>query len=335
MIPRPTSAPGSSYFKLAVRPGSLVRAGSIELRNPTALPVRVIVAVVDGTTLSTLGSGYAPPGSPTHGPTRWLAIGPRTIALRPHASVALPVTVRIPRKAAPGDYLSGVSVEALDQRGQRRASKGVSIASVARYAIGVEVSVPGARLSLIRFTGVRLERQPAGLTFQLLARNLGNSILQGVHGHVLITREGHTVVSRAIPAGTFVTNSGISYPVTAFKQVPAQGTSYRVAAYIRYPGGIARLNTTVSFGGRQAMLQHLYGGIRPQTQRAASPGGRSPGSRSSASTPCSPQSCSCTDASESHGRPPEPQWLPVRTTAAVRAVRRPSSGRPFGVRPAR
>jgi hypothetical protein len=261
--PRSVSQAGLGYFKLRAQPGYAQQAGTIELRNMSATRLRVALSAVDGETLSTLGSGYAPPGSRAHASTLWLRLGRRLVGLSPGESVAVPISVRVPAAARPGDYLSGVSVEALNQRTRSVRRKGVSIASVDRYAIGVEVSLSGARHPLIRFTGARIERQPAGLTFELLAGNRGNAILQGVHGWVHITRAGHTIVSRPIEAGTFVTHTGIAYPVTAFGQHPSQGTRYAITAWMRYPGGIARLNTTVAFGHREAVIQHQYGGSPP------------------------------------------------------------------------
>jgi hypothetical protein len=260
VVPHAASSSGLSYFKVSTRPGSAAQAGTIELRNPTAKRLRVVLAPVDGQTLSTLGSSYAPPGSRPHGSTLWLHLGTRAVTLSPKATVVVPVSVAVPAGARPGDYLSGVSVEALDQRAQTVKRKGVAIASVARYAIGAEFSLPGPRRPLIQFTGARIERQPAGLAFALMARNSGNVILQGVHGQVRVTRAGRTVVSQAIEAGTFVANTSIAYPVHAFRQAPPQGTHYRISAWLRYAGGIARLNTTVVFGHRAAVAQQQYGG---------------------------------------------------------------------------
>jgi hypothetical protein len=258
VIPRPISEPGLSYFKLQAEPASAEQAGAIELRNPTAKRLRVVLAPVDGETLSTLGSGYAPPGSRPQGSALWLQLARRAVTVAPRASVSVPISVLVPSVAEPGDYLSGVSIEALGQHSGRVARKGVSIASVDRYALGVEISIPGPRHPLIQFTGAEIQRQPAGLTFALLARNGGNVVLQGVHGYVRITRAGRTVVSRPLEAGTFVTHTRIAYPVTAFGQTPTEGTRYRISAWMRYPGGIARLNTTVTFGHRQAAIQKQY-----------------------------------------------------------------------------
>jgi hypothetical protein len=263
VVPRPAGANGLSYFRLGVRPGRSSRAGSIELRNPTRSTVQVRVSAVDGLTLSTLGSGYAPPGSLAHGSTTWVGVGRGLVTLGPRSSTRVPVTVKVPAGEHPGDFLSGVSVEALGQDGQGLSRKGVSIASASRYAIGVEVSVPGPRWPLIRFTGAAIDRQPAGLTFELNATNPGNVVLQGVHGHVLVMRGRQIVLSRAIEAGTFVSGTSISYPVTAFHQFPPEGTSYRISAWLDYRGGVARLDTAVAFGHTAAAVQQHYGHAPP------------------------------------------------------------------------
>jgi hypothetical protein len=262
VIPVPASGPALSYFKVATQRGHTAKAGTIGLRNPGARPLRVVLSPVEGRTIDTLGSTYAPPGSRTNGPARWLRIDRRAVTLPPGQTTAVPISVAVPSMAQPGDYLAGVSVEAVGQQARSVKRHGVSIASVERYAIGVETSLPGPRHPAIRFTGAVLQRQPAGLTFLLLARNSGNAILQGVHGAVRVTRAGHTVLSRKLGPGTFVTGTRIAYPVPAFGQTPPQGTRYRIVAELDYPGAVARLDNTVVFGHRQAVIQQQYGGPR-------------------------------------------------------------------------
>jgi hypothetical protein len=270
VIPHPTAQPGLSYFKLQPNPGRSAQAGTIELRNPTARSQRVELTPVDGTTLDTLGSTYRPPGSRPSGSTRWLYIGRRIVTLPAGTSAVVPIAVNIPRAARPGDYLSGVSIEALHQNAHADSLKGVSIASVVRYAIGVEVSLPGPRHPRIRLTGASLQRQPAGLTFQLQAVNSGNVILQGVYGHVHIWSAGRTILSRSIAPGTFIAHTAIAYPVPAFHQTPVQGTRYRISAWMRYSGGIARLDETVTFGHGAAVVQQRYSSAHPPTHDAGS-----------------------------------------------------------------
>ena len=156
MTPTSAAGPGRNYFKLQVAPGHSASAGAIELRNPTGKTLHVALAAVDGLTLDTLGSAYAPAGSPAHGSTTWLRVGSPSVTLAPGTRVVVPISVAVPGAAAPGDYLSGVSIEALNQKPQHTARGRVSIASVDRYAIGVEVSLPGARRPAIQFTVTRM-----------------------------------------------------------------------------------------------------------------------------------------------------------------------------------
>jgi hypothetical protein len=230
VIPTPASGPVLSYFRLSVARGAGAPAGSILLRNTSASTLTIALGAVDGRTLDTLGSSYAPPGSRRHGATRWVRVGKRRVGL-----------------------------EALHQRAET-ARRGAAIASVVRYVIGVEARVPGARHAKIQFTGARVERQPSALVFLLDARNRGNAILQNVAGKALVTRGKRRVASIVLGPGTFVTRSRIAYPVPAPGERPAQGTVYRVRAYLRYAGGIARLDTLVRFGQADALRQQTYGG---------------------------------------------------------------------------
>ena len=264
VIPNPASGPSLSYFKLSIGHGHLARAGTIGLRNPTGSPLRVALDPVAGKTIDTLGSTYGLRGSGASGPASWLKVGRRTVTLAPGETAVVPVSV-LAHTAQPGDYLAGIAVEQLGQQAQRAARRSVSVASVVRYVIGVETSLPGPRHPLIQFTGARLERQPSGVTFLLDARNRGNVILQNVAGSALITRGSRVVARVSLGPGTFVTGTSIAYPILTPRERPRRGTVYRVRAYLRYVGGTARLDTLVRFGRADALREQLYGGPKAGT----------------------------------------------------------------------
>ncbi len=269
VVPRPSSQLGLSYFKLGARPGQTVHAGAIELRNLSAGTLRVALAAVNGQTLSTLGSGYASPVSQPQRSTRWLRVSRRLVVLAPHHSAMLPVSVQVPRNAAPGDYLSGVSIEALGQNVHSAPRKGIAIASVDRYVIGVEIAIAGPRRPLIRITGVELQHEPTGLTFLLKASNLGNVILQHTFGRALVTYGHLTVAEMGLGPGTFVTGTSIAYPVAVIHRQPRAGSVYRVRAYLLYPGGSARVDTNVRVGPAVAPAPQLRGGPAKRRKAAA------------------------------------------------------------------
>jgi hypothetical protein len=270
VVPRPSSRQGLSYFKLGVHPGETVRAGAVELRNLGAVGLSVSLAAVNGQTLSTLGSGYAPPSAEPLRSTRWLRLGGRLVVLAPHHRALVPVWVQVPRNAAPGDYLSGVSMEALDQNAESTPRKGIGITSVDRYVIGVETSIAGPRHPLIRITGVEVQHEPAGLTFLLKASNLGNVILEHTFGRALVTYGRVTVAELGLGPGTFVTGTSIAYPVALVHHQPPPGSVYRVRAYLLYPGGSARVDTYTRVGTAAATAPQVRGGPPKRRPRGSS-----------------------------------------------------------------
>ena len=250
----------SPYFQLAAARGHTVNAGSLEIVNPARRAVTVRIDPVDAITTDTLGSAYAQTNSALSGAATWLRLGRRVVVIAPHASRSVPVSVVVPVTAAPGDYLGGVAVEALGQSRAERVGRGVTIGETDRYAIGVEVKLPGARHPAVHFTSASVGREPAGLVFGVDAGNTGNVILKNVHGWVRITRGNRSVATAKIAPGTFVSGTSISYPVAALREQPTPGTSYRVRAALFYAGGVARLDTQVVFSHAAAVKQQNYGG---------------------------------------------------------------------------
>jgi hypothetical protein len=247
-----------SYFRLSARPGRPARVGTLELRNLRARTITVLLDPLGAVTASTLGSAYQLRGIAIRAPASWAKLPFRRVVLGPRRSAVVPISIDPPPSSAPGDYLSGIGVQALMPVTSRLGHGNVGISSVERYAIGLELRVPGPRHRLIRFSGAQVVRDPSGLSFLLLAGNLGNVILQNVSGSALITT-GQKVVARAsIGPGTFVTGTSIAYPVPTPSEHPAEGTAYRVRAVMRYAGGVARLDVQVRFGHRQALRQAAY-----------------------------------------------------------------------------
>src|SRR3954454_17517578 len=248
-----------SYFRLQAWPDRRVSAGTRELRNRRARPITVLRDPIDAVTATTLGSAYEVRGLSIHGPARWTRLARRRLVLRPHARTKVAVDIAPPKGADPGDYLSGIGVQA---RGQEHAKTrgNVAVSSTLRYAVGLEVRLPGPRHPLIRLTGADIKREPAGIAFSIRGRNPGNVILQGVRGDALITQGRRVVARMPLGPGTFVTGTSIAYPIPTPREQPREGTVYRVRAFLRYRGGIARLDTRVRFGRADARRQETFGG---------------------------------------------------------------------------
>lgn len=250
----------SPYFQLEAKPGHTFSAGSLEIVNPAPRAVTVRIDPVDAITTDTLGSAYAQTNSALTGAATWLSVGRRVVVVAPHASKSVSVTVAVPAAVAGGDYLGGIAVEAQGQSRTERVSRGVAIGETDRYAIGVEVKLPGPRHPLLTLSGASVGREPAGLVFSVNAGNTGNVILKNVHGWVRVTQGNRLVASARIAPGTFVSGTTIGYPVPALREQPAPGAAYRVRAALYYAGGVARLDTRAVFSHAAAVKQQNYGG---------------------------------------------------------------------------
>src|SRR3954447_7631808 len=154
-----------SYFLLQARPGRHVSAGTLELRNRRARPITVLLDPIDAVTATTLGSAYEVRGLSIHGPARWTRLARRRVVLGPHARTNVAVDVLPPKDATPGDYLSGIGVQARGKRQRKKAQGNVAISSTQRYAVGLELQLPGPRHPLIQLTRANIKREPAGVAF--------------------------------------------------------------------------------------------------------------------------------------------------------------------------
>lgn len=258
----------ASYFILDARPGRYARAGWIGLSNPTSQALRVNIGVADGLTASTLGSLYSGPSRPPTESATWLTLGQRSTIVPAHGVRRIDVGIRVPRSAAAGDYLSGVTVETPASARTASAGHGIEIGETYRYVVGVETTLPGPRRPHIEFTGASVVRYPSTVMFLLDARNDGDVILKGVHGSVTITQGSRRVVGEALGPGTFVTHSAIELPVAAPREHPSAGTTYEIRARLVYQGGIAYLDKEVTFGREAAHVQAQY---TPRARRSGFP----------------------------------------------------------------
>jgi len=257
------------YFKLNARAGSVASAGSLTVTNPTTRPVTVRLDPVNGLTDSMLGADYALAGRAGNGATSWIDLGARRLTVAAHSSSSVAVAILVPASAKPGDYLSGIAVQSEERAQVARAAHGMVIGETYRYVVGVEANVPGPRRAHIRFTGARVVRWPASVVFLIAASNDGNVILKNVYGDARITQGGRRVMSMTIPPGTFVSHTSIQIPLSTPREHPKAGSVYRVRAKLVYSGGIAYLDTYVTFGRHAAYVQSQY---TPRRDRGASSG---------------------------------------------------------------
>lgn len=255
----------STYFSEIARPGRTVPAGDLLITNSAQRAVDVKLRSVNALTTDTLGSAYGSDSAAPRRSTGWIVLPRTSLRLDAGERTRLPVKIKIPASAAPGDYLAGISVSAPHRTSATVRQKGVMIAQEYRYAVGVETRVPGPRSPRIAFTGADLVRQPATAVTLVRARNTGNVTLKGVRGSVLVTDGDRSVAREKIGPGTFVSATRIAFPVRLGKERPEAGKAYRVRARMVYRGGVATLDTVVKFPAAEAKVQDQYVRDSPAT----------------------------------------------------------------------
>lgn len=261
VVARSAAGASSGYFKLDSAAGAASDAGALLLRNTSRRTVRLLLVPVDALTATNLGSTYKELGTPRHGPALWIHLARRKLTLAPGASAAVAVRVAVPHGTAAGDYLAGVSIQTRRRKPRlQHLRSNIEIAAVVRYAVGVEVRIPGPRHPAITLSRVVLERQPRGLAFLVYANNTGNVILKDVTGTIRVTRGRTRVVETSIGPGTFVTATSIQIAALALTQEVQEGTVFHVHADLSYAGGRVRLDRDVRFGAKEALLQQQFGG---------------------------------------------------------------------------
>jgi len=236
------------YFQVEAQPGQTVEAGTVEVVSSSNFTVLAQTNAVNGITNDMLGSDYGGMTQRPVGAASWLKLGGGIITIAPLSSTLIPVSIQVPSNAAPGDYLAGVSIYALNQD----CADGDNFCSTTREVAGVEVQVPGPRKPAITLSGVKVEQRPQGVLLSLSAINPGNVILQNVTGSVVITSEGRVVKELTIEPGTFVSHTSIEYPILLVPCLfcaPLDPTVYHVQATMTYAGGVANLSQDVTIGG--------------------------------------------------------------------------------------
>jgi hypothetical protein len=255
--------PASSYFNLSVAPRTTI-VEKMVVANPNPYSCGVTLAAAYGTTAVNGGDSYArvAPGQPCVGPACWLAGLPQTITVPADDRVLAPFTITVPATATSGQYLAGVigqstTPPAAPHVGNASGQVGsVGAAVVARVAIGVAITVPGALRPLLMISSVTLA--PAGLAasnIDVTVRNTGNT---WVHpkGTVTVALPGSNR-SEAVASGTVLPGDG------AALSVPERSVSrgrHRVDITLSYAEGVAPATWQGNLSFPQPPVVHVNGG---------------------------------------------------------------------------
>ena len=230
-----------AYFKPTVAPGETF-SDEVIVTNSGDGPIELAVSGVDGLTAPTSGAAYGNRQDPVKQMGTWLNTASGTVTVGPHAELAVPFTVKVPKDARPGDHLGGIAFEDVHPAA---ATGNFAVTQIVRAVMGVQVIVPGPAAFAVHVDKASLESLPGVRAASVLV-TLGNDgtrlgkpslsvALGGPNGY-------QKTVARALD--TILPGDTIAYPF-AWPDVLQPG-EYSITVTATAPGGAAPVVHTTS-----------------------------------------------------------------------------------------
>lgn len=277
----PSLHASKSYFVAVGR----VYTNSVRVSNLGTQTGTALLYPVDATTGQTSGAVYLDRSKPRRGVGAWVTLGARSVTLAPGQSKEVPVTVRVPASALPGDHLGGIVAENLALTAP--SGKGSLQIKIRHLTIAaVLVQVTGDARARMEIGGVR---PGGGHGYQYVYVRLANAgrVATKPSLRLVITRAGGGVVaSRTLKLDTFLPRTGIDYPALLPNRALQPGRyradvrlTYAAAAigYRRVAGPSQTISRSFAFTISRQQYTTVFAGVRPLTVPSEPPAAPSGG----------------------------------------------------------
>jgi len=271
-----------SYFVADLRPGQTY-TNSVRIRNLGNQTGTALLYAVDATTGQTSGAVYLDHAKPRQDVGAWVTLGASSVTLGPGQSKTIPVTVRVPVAARPGDHLGGIVAENTALTGA--SSKGALRIRIRHLTIAaVLVQVPGSRSASMKIGGVKAGGEHGYQYVYVNLRNTG-ALATKPSGRLLISdSNGKQVASRNFQLDTFLPGTAIGYPVLLPAQALQPGNyigkvelTYSAAAlgYRQTAGASQTITGSYPFKITSNQYKTVFRGVNPvrPVQKASAGGG--------------------------------------------------------------
>jgi hypothetical protein len=182
----------SSYFQLRVAPGRAVRQAVI-VANPQRHACKVTLLPAYGQTAINSGDTYpaATSGRRCVETSCWLSRLPTRVTVPARTRRTVPFVVSVPARTRPGQYLAGVVAQPAVRARAPRGRAGFGAAVIARVAIGVAVTVPGALRPHLTIPAVTLDTSGTRPLLRIVVRDPGNTWEHPAGGAVIRVGKAH------------------------------------------------------------------------------------------------------------------------------------------------
>ncbi|MBW8059973.1 MAG: hypothetical protein FVQ78_06485 [Solirubrobacterales bacterium] len=240
-------------FEWDAAPGQTLRGRVLVTNQSKRSTAKVQVVPVSSARSENFGPAYAQAGEPLRPPASWVKMATRNQAIPPRRSRGFQFTVQVPANARTGNNVSGFSVTQTNQRTQEVQSAGdpLVITQRIRFALINDVRIPGPRKAALRLFDPKLELVGGKLVNVFKARNDGNVTLTDLKGWVAVLHEDSVAIRQRIDHGTIWPRTISQIRSERSELRPSAGDTFRVKAQVRYEGGVARLDETITIPADQ------------------------------------------------------------------------------------
>lgn len=216
--PSPDDPTSRSYFTYHLKPGDRLTDEALVLNDGDG-PIQLQIYRADATTAGNGGLAFGLRSDKITGTASWISLDRDEVSLGPHETALVPFTIAVPTDASPGDHLAGLLVQLAptDNKPGSNAPQ-FSVDVVQRVGIAVAIDIPGARVTQLEVTNLRLGQQnDQGDTFELTVANTGNVMAKGPGTLTITDLPGNELAQIPFNVATVLpetsTAINISYPV--------------------------------------------------------------------------------------------------------------------------
>jgi len=230
----PNDPATKAFFKPEVAPGEMF-SDEVIVTNTGDSPIELVVSGVDGLTALTSGAVYGNRQDPVQENGTWVSPATGTVTVAPHAELAVPFTVKVPKDARPGDHLAGIAFEDVHPSS---AGGNFAVTQVVRAVMGVQIIVPGPGAFAVHVDKASLESLP-GVGAASVLVTLGNSGARLGKPSLSVALTGPNGYQRTVDRAldTILPGDTIAYPF-AWPDVLQPG-EYSISVTATGPGGAA------------------------------------------------------------------------------------------------
>jgi hypothetical protein len=169
----------ADFFHLTAAPGSTSTATAV-LSNHTARAVTLLTYPVDAVN-STEGFAMADRAAERAGVGRWVELASGEVTVPAKSEVKIPLTIRVPDDATPGEYAGAVIIQSPPVNGATTTVGGdtaVRLDVVQRQGVRIYLKVDGTTTTSLTHGDLTWQKDGDALVFHLDLTNTGTTILR-------------------------------------------------------------------------------------------------------------------------------------------------------------